>query len=80
MKKHTKRILIDTIGWLCVLAGIAGLFLPFIQGILLFIIGMFLLSFHAEWAEKGMRPIRNHPRFSQHFDRIDKKIKKIFGF
>ncbi len=44
MKKHLKRTALQVLGVLCLLAGIAGLVLPFLQGILLIILGLVLIS------------------------------------
>jgi uncharacterized membrane protein YbaN (DUF454 family) len=39
-----KRIIILAAGWICIALGIAGLFLPILQGILLIGLGLWLLS------------------------------------
>lgn len=51
-----KRIVLETIGWLMVLAGIAALVLPG-PGLLLLFGGMVLLSQQYEWAERRLRPV-----------------------
>jgi uncharacterized membrane protein YbaN (DUF454 family) len=44
MKKKVKKILIFIVGLTFVLLGLLGLVLPFLQGILFLIIGIFLIS------------------------------------
>ena len=46
-----RRIGILTAGWLLVLLGIAGLALPFLQGILLILLGLLVLSRESRWGE-----------------------------
>jgi uncharacterized membrane protein YbaN (DUF454 family) len=43
-ERTLKRIAILTAGWICLGLGIAGLFLPFLQGFLLIGFGLWLLS------------------------------------
>ena len=42
-----------TLGVVCLLLGVAGLFLPFVQGILLLVIGGSLLSRESAFARRG---------------------------
>ena len=51
-----KRILLETLGWLLVVAGIAGLALPG-PGLLMLFAGLAVLSQQYEWAEKRVRPV-----------------------
>lgn len=56
MKKAAKKIIILSIGIVFIAAGVLGLFLPFLQGILFLLFGAFLLSLYFpkiyEWTEK----------------------------
>ena len=45
-----KRILVLAVGWMFILLGIAGLFLPILQGILFLLIGLIILSTEYVWA------------------------------
>jgi len=49
------------VGWLFVLLGIAGLFLPILQGVLFILIGLVILSTEYIWAHHLLR--RMHERF-----------------
>lgn len=51
-----KRVLLEVVGWLLVLAGIAALILPG-PGLLLLAAGLFVLSQQYEWAERRVDPI-----------------------
>ncbi|KRF17038.1 hypothetical protein ASG90_06805 [Nocardioides sp. Soil797] len=52
----TKRILLEVVGWLLVLAGIAALVLPG-PGLLMMFAGLFVLSQQYEWAERRLAPV-----------------------
>ena len=56
MKGAAKRVLLEVVGWVLVLAGIAALVLPG-PGLLLLAAGLFVLSQQYEWAERRVDPI-----------------------
>lgn len=58
MKKHIKEIMYVVFGWVFIILGIAGLFLPILQGILFLLIGLFLLSRKSPWARKFLIKIK----------------------
>lgn len=47
-----KKILVLIVGWAFIVVGIAGLFLPVIQGILCIMIGLIILSTEYHWAKR----------------------------
>lgn len=51
-----KRIVVEGVGWLLVVAGIAALILPG-PGLLMLFAGLAILSQQYEWAEKRVRPV-----------------------
>lgn len=56
-----RRVLVIAVGWLFLLLGIAGLFLPVLQGVLFILIGLAILSTEYIWAHHLLR--RLHERF-----------------
>jgi hypothetical protein len=52
-----KRLVLETLGWLLVVAGIAALVLPG-PGLLMLFAGLALLSQQYEWAERRLEPVR----------------------
>lgn len=56
LTRHAKRILLEVLGWILVLAGIAALVLPG-PGLLLLFAGLVVLSQQYEWAERRLRPV-----------------------
>jgi len=64
-----KAILMQGVGYGFVLLGIAGLVLPFLQGILFILIGLAILSRHARWAEQLVARLkRRYPRLERAID------------
>lgn len=53
-----RRIVLLSLGWVCVVLGLIGLVLPFLQGILLLAIGLLLLSAEYRFAQKLLRWLR----------------------
>src|SRR5262245_4151221 len=77
-KQRLKRAAIHIVGWAFILLGIAGLFLPILQGILFILIGLFILSSVAPWAERLLNRLRKRfPRISRQFDEAKSKSKEV---
>lgn len=57
MLATTKRILLEIVGWVLVVAGVAALVLPG-PGLLMIFGGMAILSQQYEWAERRLAPIK----------------------
>jgi len=57
-----KRILLLILGWSFMALGVAGLFLPVLQGILFLLIGLAILSTEYHWARRWItRLYRKYP-------------------
>jgi uncharacterized membrane protein YbaN (DUF454 family) len=61
MQPRKKRILILMAGWSFILVGIAGLFLPFLQGLLFIFLGVIILSW--QYARARLLLTRLRKRF-----------------
>jgi uncharacterized membrane protein YbaN (DUF454 family) len=69
MSPAAKRVLLLVVGWGFILLGIAGLFLPVLQGILFLLIGLILLSTEYAWAHHLLRKLRERfPAVARHAD------------
>jgi uncharacterized protein (TIGR02611 family) len=55
--RHSKRIVLEVVGWTLVLAGIAALVLPG-PGLLSIFAGLVILSQQYEWAERRVEPVK----------------------
>lgn len=84
MRAVFKRAAVLVVGWGFVLVGIAGLFLPVLQGVLFILIGLFILSSEYVWAHHLLQKVRQRfPRVAGQLDRAREKsahwLRHIFG-
>ena len=76
LNQKPKRWLILTAGWGFVVLGIAGLFLPVLQGILFLLIGLLLLSGEYVWAHNLLTKLRaRFPRVAGQFHQASEKAR-----
>jgi len=57
MQRAAKRVVLETLGWLLVVGGIAALILPG-PGLLMIVGGLALLSQQYDWAERRLDPVK----------------------
>ena len=70
MKKHVRRVAVLVLGWILIVFGIVGLFLPVLQGVLFILLGLYVLSRESETARRWLHRIReSHPG-------LDAKLKQ----
>jgi uncharacterized membrane protein YbaN (DUF454 family) len=84
MTPRLKRIVLLITGWGFILLGVAGLFLPFLQGILFLLIGLFILSSEYIWAHRLLTKLRQRfPGLSRQADRAAERaaawIRRLSG-
>jgi hypothetical protein len=69
------RVLVLSVGWLCILLGIVGLFLPILQGGLLLAIGFALLSIGSQIVHLWLRRLlRRWPGLWKRLEKMRRKI------
>jgi uncharacterized protein len=68
-----KRILLEISGWAFIALGVAGLFLPFLQGILFLLVGLTILSMNHHWARRWIA------RLLERFPNAQNALKKFLG-
>ena len=69
MKAQIKHILIQVVGWIFIVLGVIGLFLPILQGILFLLIGLVILSSEYAWAHHLLEKLRERfPKLSSKVD------------
>lgn len=69
MHRQIKRALILIVGWIFVLLGIVGMFLPILQGILFLVVGLLILSSEYVWAHQLLTKLRaRFPKMSRAAD------------
>lgn len=69
MNRRFKRWFVLITGWAFIALGVAGLFLPFLQGVLFLLIGVTILSAEYVWARKLLQKLRE--RFPSLSARLD---------
>jgi uncharacterized protein len=76
--KKMKRLLKLTAGWFFIILGILGLFLPFLQGILFLIIGLFILSQELPWAARLLEKLKQRfPKITHQMHQAEEYVKKF---
>ncbi|HSA92042.1 MAG TPA: PGPGW domain-containing protein [Terriglobales bacterium] len=83
MKAALKRALLLVLGWGFVLVGIAGLFLPILQGVLMILIGLFILSSEYVWAHHLLEKMKaRYPKLAGKLEQAKDKggewIRRVF--
>lgn len=67
----TKKLIKLVIGWLFLIFGILGLFLPILQGILFITVGLVILAEESAFVRKHLQPLeRKYP----------KQFEKVYAF
>lgn len=80
MRHHIKRITVQAVGILLIVLGIAGLALPFLQGILLIITGLLLLSLYSpRLKEIAHRLASGHPRAGHYLHKVERFLERVLG-
>lgn len=73
-----KRYAILGSGWVFVLLGIAGLVLPFLQGVLFLVVGLYLLSLESRWARRiRLRLQQRYPRLARMSDEAADWLRRL---
>jgi uncharacterized protein len=80
MKAQVKRVFMLVVGWAFILLGIAGLFLPVLQGILFLLIGLFILSSEYVWAHHLLHKLKERfPTIATHFEHARQRAERWMG-
>jgi uncharacterized protein len=81
MKAQIKRVGLIVTGWLFIILGVVGLFLPIMQGLLFICIGLLILSSEYVWAHKLLQKLRaRFPRISRMLDSAERKVRGWLGY
>lgn len=75
-----KRVVKLTLGWIFIVLGVAGLVLPFLQGILFLALGATLLAQESAWAHDKLQKVRRrYPRASAMLDRAQERAETVMA-
>lgn len=70
-----KPLVMHGVGYLFLVLGVLGLFLPFLQGFLFLFIGLVILARYAPWARKLLDRLRaQHPKVDEWIDRAERRL------
>lgn len=76
MNQKRKRWLLLLTGWGFILLGIAGLFLPILQGILFLLIGLGILSSEYVWAHRLLQKLQKRfPKIAAHVHQASERAR-----
>ena len=76
LNRKRKRWLILLTGWGFIVLGIAGLFLPILQGILFLLIGLVILSSEYVWAHNLLKKLQKRfPKMAAHLHEASEKAR-----
>lgn len=76
MKKQIKRWVWIATGWMFIVLGILGLFLPLLQGVLFLFIGLLILSSEYVWAHQLLQKFRaKFPRIAARVDQLHERFR-----
>jgi uncharacterized membrane protein YbaN (DUF454 family) len=70
MERQVKRVVALVIGWALIALGVVGLFLPFLQGILFILLGLYVLSRESQTARRWL------DRGRKRYPKVDAKLKQ----
>ena len=74
------RIALLALSWLCFILGLAGLLLPGLQGVLLLLLGLALMSVASDTVHRWMeRVLHRHPGLQRRLQRFRHRIHSKFG-
>lgn len=78
MHFRAKRAIILVAGWVFIILGIAGLFLPVLQGILFLLVGLIILSTEYVWAHKLLMRLKaRFPKLALHADAAHRRAEQL---
>jgi uncharacterized protein len=81
MAGRLNRGIVLLIGWSLLALGVLGLFLPFLQGVLLLLAGLSVLSSEYAWAHKTLQRLRSRfPGLGERVDRIESWARSRGGW
>lgn len=72
------RWLAQILGYTFLVLGVAGLVLPFLQGILFIVVGLLLLARSAPWAQRLLERIqRRHPQLRRPAEALARRLDRM---
>jgi len=73
--RHIKRALALTVGWVVIGLGVVGLFLPVLQGVLLILLGLYILSRESRVAREILHRLRD--RYPEAYEAMQRAKARV---
>ncbi len=74
-----KKVGLLIVGWLFIILGIAGLFLPILQGVLFILIGLAILSSRSEAIKRFLKFLeKRYPHYHERVEIWQEKMRNWF--
>jgi hypothetical protein len=75
-----QKALAHALGWVCLVVGVIGLFVPLLQGVILIVAGLTLLSVYNVFIHRHLHThLARHPRIQRRAHQLENKIIAFFG-
>jgi uncharacterized membrane protein YbaN (DUF454 family) len=72
-----KPIVMQAVGYLFLVLGVLGMFLPILQGFLFLFVGLLILARYAPWAERLLAWLEErYPRFAKVKDQAESAMER----
>lgn len=76
VQHHLRRLATLVLGWFLIGIGVIGLFVPILQGVLLILLGLYVLSRESDWARRLLHRFRDrHPGLNRAIERIRERFR-----
>jgi uncharacterized membrane protein YbaN (DUF454 family) len=77
-REMVRRVAMLTLGWVFILLGVIGLVLPLLQGVLLILVGLYILSRESRTARKVLLRLRHRfPRLDRELNRAKQWFRRL---
>ncbi|MBL8659411.1 MAG: hypothetical protein JNM75_06605 [Rhodospirillales bacterium] len=75
-----KRLIRLVLGWIFIVLGVLGLFLPILQGVLFLAIGVVLIAPESPWVQDKMERLRRrYPKMGSTLDRAQARADSLIA-
>ena len=74
--RHLRRLTTLVLGWFLIGLGVIGLFVPVLQGVLLILLGLYVLSRELHWARRLLNRVRDrYPALERQIQRLRERFR-----
>jgi|CXWK01.1.fsa_nt_gi UPF0716 family protein affecting phage T7 exclusion len=78
MKRQAANVIVHSVGGVFIVAGIGAGFVPLVPGVVLIVIGLYIMSFRSAWLRSKLTWARNRfPRFDARVTQLESRFRSI---